>query len=211
MSDIERIPFEFKGDSALADLDRLEDIICSGGWGRGGLNYEDERTKTVLGLLRVGGIAVYRSPYTRQEATPELRRRADEINAFMNKRHVSQTIIDIASIYYDNEYNSSRTTYNSLFFPELKAFIRCGELPPHKILEMLEQDGCEAILQFHDEQSEDGDAFFIFHLAMPKDMLFDVLEKMEERIQTAMSEALQKTHDETGIIFPAIYEAEESE
>jgi len=155
MDGIEQIKFDFSGDGGLENLKVLEDILHSGHWSDKPLNYEDERTILLMQLLQNGGIAVYKRGYEQKEVTSEIRRRAEEINIYMKKRYVSGTLLDIAGIFLVHEYDKSKTEFNSLFFPELKAFVRCGGLPAYKLIGLLEQDGCEAVFLFPDTSSDD--------------------------------------------------------
>jgi len=205
MAEIERIPFEFNGDGILADAEKLEGILCSGHWSDRTLNYKDERTKLLLRLLQIGGVAVYKREYTPMtDASPEIRRRANELNMFMNKRNVSQMLLDIANIFFSHEYDGAKTIYNALFFPALKAYVRCGGLPPDRLLELLEQDGCEAVMLFPDIRADAGDEdiFYIFMLAMPKDMYLDTLGEMREQIAKTIYEAMRKMEEKKEHITP---------
>jgi hypothetical protein len=204
MEDIQRVPFDFSVNGGLDDLNKLEGILCSGHWSDKALNYEDEHTILLIRLLQTGGIAVYRRGYAQKEDSPEIRRCAGEINAFMNKRYVSQTLLDIAGIFLTHEYDGGKTEYNSLFFPELKAFVRCGGLPPNRLIELLERDGCEAVFLFPDYTPDDGDAFFAFMLVMPKEMLLEELGQMRERTMEAMHEAARRVNEKNSSIIPSV-------
>lgn len=204
MAEIERIPFEFNGDGILTDAEKLESILCSGHWSDRSLNYEDERTKLLLRLLQIGGIAVYKRAYTQKEGTPEIRRRANELNMILRKRHISQTLLDIAGIFFSHEYDGRRTEYNSLFFPELKAYVRCGGLPPDRLLELLEQDGCEAVMLFSDFRTDGEDVFYAFMLAMPKEMFLDALGEVRERIMEVLREITRKMEERSSRNTPSV-------
>lgn len=209
MPDVERVQFDFSVDKGMDSADRLEDILCSGSFYDRGLNYKDERTLLLLRLLGSGGIAVYKRVYTRRtDTSPEIRRRAEEINITMRKRYVTQPLLDIADIFSAYEHDGTRTVYNSLFLPELKAYIRCGGLPPDRLLEMLEQDGCDMVLLFPDAQSVDGDFFYAFSRAMPREAFTDALADMNERILAAMHEATRKWEEQSGIKFPTLPDLE---
>jgi len=191
MPEAERVPFDFSGDKGLEAAGRLEDILCSGHWSDRGPNYKDERTRLLIRLLHIGGIAVYKRIYNRRtDASPELRRRAGEISLFMHKEYAGQTLIDIADIFSAYEYDAGRTVYNSLFFPELKVYVRCGGLAPDKLFEFLEQDGCDTVMLFPDAYGEDF--FYAFVRVMPREDFLSALEEMRENILEAMHEALRK-------------------
>jgi len=211
MADVERIEFDFSGDGFLESSERLERILRSGHWSDIGPNYEDERTRLLLRLLDIGGIVVYKRIYNkRTDASPELRRRAGEISLFMHKEYAGQTLIDIAGIFSDYEYDAGRTTYNSLFFPELKAFVRCGGLSPEKLFELLEQDGCDAVMLFPEAYGEDF--FYAFSRAMPRENFLNALEEMQGNILEAMHEALRRAEKNGSLpSFPVFPDIEETE
>ena len=205
MTETERIPFDFSGDGSLESAERLEGILCSGHWSDMGPNYEDERTRLLLRLLHTGGIAVYKRSYIqRMDASLELMNRTRKMNWYMRKRHVSQTLIDIANIFTAYEYDAGRTTYNSLFFPELKAFVRCGGISPDKLFELLEQDGCDMVMLFPDAYEEDF--FYTFSLAMPREEFLRKLEEMQENI----AEVIRKVNEKLGMAFPSIPNVEDT-
>lgn len=202
MAEIERIALDFTGDGILEAAQKLEDILCSGHWSDRTLNYEDERTGLLLRLLQIGGIAVYKRGYNRKKDTPEIRRRAGEFNMYMNKRNVSQSLLDIAGIFSTHEYDGAKTEYNSLFFPELKAYVRCGGMPPDRLLGLLERDECEAVMLFPDYIVDGGDAFFAFTFTIPKAMYLDALDEMRGRITEEMFEAAKKADEKLGQYYP---------
>ena len=205
MAETERIPFDFSGDGSIESAERLEGILRSGHWSDRGPNYEDERTRLLLRLLHTGGIAVYKRSYIqRMDASLELMNRTREMNWYMRKRHVSQTLIDIANIFTAYEYDAGRTAYNSLFFPELKAFVRCGGISPDKLFELLEQDGCDMVMLFPDAYGEDF--FYTFSLAMPRE---EFLRKLEE-MQGNIAEAMRKANEKLGIAFPSILDVKDT-
>ena len=201
---LERVSFDFSEGGGLGAVKHLEGILRSGHWSDRGLNYEDEQTMLLLRLLRIGGIAVYKRGYSRKADSPELRRRAEDINMFMNKRHVGQTLLDIAGIFSEYEFDGRRTEFNSLFFPELKAFVRYDGLPPERLLELLEKDGCEMVIHFPETSAGEDDVFYAFMLAMPKALFLEELEKTNERIMESIHDALQKANEKMGDIFPQI-------
>jgi hypothetical protein len=83
MAEIERILFDFEGDGGIEDAEKLESILSADRWSSRGLNYEDEQTKLLIHLLRIGGIKVFKREYTRKTDEPEIRRRANQINLYM--------------------------------------------------------------------------------------------------------------------------------
>ena len=204
MDGIERIDFDFSVDGGLGAVKAIEDILRSGHWSDRSLSIEDERTMFLLRMLRVGGIAVYRRMYIQKEETPEILHRAKEFNMFMNKRSISQTLLDIAGIFPTQAYNSSKTEYNSLFFPELKAFVRYGGIDPNRLFDLLARDGCEAVFLFSDAYADEDNVFYAITLAMPKKEYLHELGIINERIWESIGEAVRKADEQVGSIFPPL-------
>ena len=204
MGKIERIDLDFSIDGRLEALKTIEDILRSGHWSDVPLDYQDEWTMLLLRMLRVSGITVFRHFYTRQEETSEIMRRAYDINMSMNKRSISQTLLDIAGIFFANEYDVSKTEYNSLFFPKLKAFVRYGGISPERLLRLLERDGCDTVFIFSDSHTFAGIAFHALKLAMTKKEFLAEYRKINERIWDAISDAVRSANEKSGNVFPPI-------
>ena len=207
MAETERIPFDFTGDAGVASLDKLEDIMRAGHWGSSGLMFglieKSEPVLLLLRLLEIGGIALYKRDYVPQEEiSPEIRQRAEDYNVYMRKRDVRQPLLDIASLFYENEFDGSKTVFNSLFFPAMRAFVRCGSLTPEKLFEMLERDGCDRVLLFSGEQYEGEYCCHEFLRAMPRHDFMNALEAMRKRTLSAMHEAICRA--EAQGIFPSL-------
>jgi len=204
MADLEHIRFDFSGDNVLAAMEKLEDILCRGHWSNKPLNFNDHHTALLLRLLHIGGIHVYRRTYEQQDTTPDIRQRANELNNVFNKRDVGQTLFDIARIFDGYSHDGARRMYNSLFIPELKAYVRCGALPPERLLDFFEQDGCEMVALFTEMYDGEENAFFAFTLAMPRELYMKALGEMRDQIASAMHEALLKTKETSERIIPSV-------
>ena len=208
MDGFKRVEFDFSVDGGLAAVNQLEDIISSGHWSDRSLDYNDERTMLLLKMLRFGYIAVYSrsfSPITESEAeAPELWRHARDMNLFVNKRYDGGILLDIADVFSEYEYDKNKTEFNSLFYPELNAYVRSGGLPPYRLLELLERDGCDKIFLFPGNSTDKDDVYYLFALAVPKKRFLDELEKMNERIMETMFEVSRRIAEQTKDIIPPI-------
>ena len=207
----ERIPFDFTGAAGSADIDKLEDILRAGHWSSSGLItgllYKNEPTLLLLDLLQTGGVALYKCEYSSQDdISPEIRQRAEDFNTQMNKRDIGYPLLDIARLFHEHEFDRSKTVYNSLFFPELNAYVRCGSIAPDRLIEMLERDGCDKVILFPSAKYEGESFYHIFMRAMPRDSFMDALEAMRERTLSAMREALQRAEER--VTFPSFPSAE---
>ena len=190
--DMERVEFDFS-DGALEDtLNKLESMLSSGHWSSRGINWEDKQTAGLfLWLLQSGGITVYKRPYRRRDdPSPELRDRAAQLSMLMHKQFPSQTLIDIADIFSDYEYEPGRLEFNSLFFPKLKAFVRCGGIPADRLMGLLEWDGCDMVLLFPDFHGENF--FYAFCRAMPREEYLNAIRDMEDERLAEVSDRLRR-------------------
>lgn len=204
MNGFNRIEFDFGTDSSFAVVKQLEEILSSGHWSNRPLDIKDELTMLLIKLIRFGDIAVYKRTYHSVAETPELRQRAEEINLFINKRHISSTIIDIADIFSGYLYDRCRTEYNSLFYPELKAYVRHGGLPPDKLLELLESDGCEVVFLFPNTFADDDKLYYAFSLTLPKDKFLEELDTINNRIMEKVYDAMLDAMEKSEYIIPDI-------
>jgi len=204
MDGYERVSFDFSVDGSLAAVEYLEDILSSGHWSDRHLDYNDERVMLLLRLLRFGDIAVYKRAYPPITETPDLWCRARDMNMFMNKRYEGGMLLYIASIFSGYEFDGHRTEYNSLFFPELKAYARHGGLPPDRLLGLLEREGCEKVFLFPNDYKDDESVFFVFTLAVPKEQFLEELEKTNERIMEMIYEKARKNMVKYANLIPKI-------
>ena len=205
MDGFERVNFDFSTDGGFAAVKQLEDILRSGHWSDSPLDYNDERTMLLLRLIRTGDIKVYKREYIQVTETPELWRRAEELNLFIRKRYEGGILLDIANIFSGYEYDRSKTEFNSLFFPELKAYVRCGGLPPYRLFGLLEREGCEAVFLFPgDYYPYDESVYFAFTIAVPKELFLEELEKTNGRILEMMHEIANRIMEEDDSIIPSI-------
>jgi len=204
MEGFDRVDFQFSTGSGLTAVKHLEEILSSGHWSEKPLSVEDEMTMLLIKSIRFGDIAVYKRIYHHSVKTPELLQRAQEINMFINKRHINSTIIDIADIFSGYSYNSRRTEFNSLFYPELKAYVRHGGLPPDRMLELLESDGCEVVFLFPNACADEESVYYAFVLTLPKERFLEELDKISDRIMEQIYEAMLDATEKSESIIPDV-------
>ena len=208
MEGFERVDFDFSGEGGLAAIRQLEDILSSGHWSDRPLDYNDERTMLLLRLIRFGDIVVYKREFTylylAEDEMPDLWRRAEDMNMFINKRYEGGIMLVIADIFSGYKYEMHKTEYNSLFFPDLKAYVRSGGLPPDRLFGLLERDGCENVFLFPGNSTDKDNVYFAFALAIPKAQFLEELGKTNERIMEMMYEISRKLAEKNKGIIPPI-------
>jgi hypothetical protein len=202
MDSTERVDFDFSMDGGHKALKMLDDILHSGHWSNVPLSYEDEWTMLLLRMLRVRSIEVYRHFYVRNEATSKTKQCAYEMNMHMNKRSISRTLLDIADIFCNHEHDASKKAYNSLYFPELKAYLRYGGINPERLLDLMERDGCDTIFLFSDANDDSRNTYYAFTLAIPKAEFSDEYNKIKERVWDAIFDAVQSANEKASDIIP---------
>ena len=114
----------------------------------------------------------------------------DELANLISKRETAP-IAHGLHVFRGYDPITRRNEYNALYFPDLTAYIRFGNLRPDKLLEMLEEDGCERAILFRNcVDSSTEDSFFVFTLGISKSDYHVILENAWEKRQAAMFEAL---------------------
>ena len=199
---IERVDFGFSTGDGNAAVKTLEHILRAGRLDKS-LNYPEHMPMFLLKLLRFGDIAVYKYRYERQQESPEILRRAVELNWTISKRIKSQILFDIAGIFSSYEHDVSKKLFNAPFFPDLKAYVRYGSLPPYKLIEFFEQDGCENVFLFHDNSKNAG-IFYIFSLTVPREQFLSQLSELKERICEEMYYAMLEASKKLGSVIPPV-------
>jgi hypothetical protein len=74
---------------------------------------------------------------------------------------------------------------NALFFPHIKAFVRCGDLKPEKLFDFLKYDGCERVIVFNGAKPDENsllEAYYSFEMTVPKShIIAELLYLQDER------------------------------
>ena len=181
---MEQLSFEFNKDGLKA-FDRLNSILFTSGWNSLHLHEQliDEETKLLFSLLQHNIIRVFECIYAHKYNFPEeFMRNANFIACVLRKRSVHNALYNALDIFSDYAPDLSQTENNALFYPDLKAFIRCGDLSPAKLFELFEKADCEKIILFQDACiSGKESAYYIFECTLPKQVLNDLLQKMRDK------------------------------
>jgi hypothetical protein len=186
---MEQISFEFNKDGLKA-FDRLNNILFTSGWNSLHLHEEliDEETKLLFSLLQHNVIKVFECIYEPKYNFPEeFMRNANLIACVLRKRNVHNALYNALDIFSNYAPDLSQTKNNALFFPDLKAFIRCGDLTPAKMFGLFEKADCKKIILFQDACiSEKESAYYIFECTIPNQVLNDLLQKMQDKRMALM-------------------------
>jgi hypothetical protein len=192
---MEQISFKFNKDGLKA-FDRLNNILFTSGWNSLHFHEEliDEETKLLFSLLQHNVIKVFECIYeTKYDFPEEFMRNANLIACVLRKRNVYNAL-DIFSNYAPD---LSQTENNALFFPDIKAFIRCGDLTPAKMFGLFEKADCKMIILFQDACiSEKESAYYIFECTIPNQVLNDLLQKMHDKRMVQMFKHVEASGDD---------------
>ena len=203
----EPMVFDFDEDGGMSAVRKLESILCSSGWSRAGLDFRDERTVLLAQLVRAGGLVIFERRFTLvHDYTDEERSHAGLLSDVCGKRSGSPFLLYWSRLHPGKEPEYTARLHNALFYPELRAYIRCGDLTAEKLFDLFEHEGCDMVAVAPDYVlSNTEGAYYIFCLAIPKAELAAMLESLREKHRNELSEALAQMHEQTGFSpFPSI-------
>ena len=202
---MEQIILDFEKNGIQA-YNRLDSILFSSGWNHLPFTQElsDMETKLLFPLVSSNLLRIFEHCYApNHDHSAEVLRKADYLAALLHKRNRSQSLCDLQEIFakYEPDLTQPRIRCNALFYPELKAYIRCGDLFPQKLFELLEDEDCETIILFPDTCFSDTEsAYYTIECTLPKKKLFEVLEKMKIEALTEAANAIEQANLYSNII-----------
>ncbi len=188
---MERLRFDFESDG-YATVENLNSILYSSGWKR--LTFMDGHERLLSGLLAKEIIEVSEARYTpEQEHAQEVWRMAERLTHILHKRGLDASLLDMVELFgVDAGFRPAR--HNTLYYPAQKAFIRCGDVQPAWLLELLENEDCASVFLFPSTQMYKKDtAYYVFSLAIPKKQFIEIVEKYRVALFKKMSAAIQET------------------
>jgi len=204
---------DFSGD-IIESIRKLESILYTSGWNkyfmiRSDIQNED---KLLVSLIREGAIAVGEVYYTfTYDFTEELKEKAQKyFYRLKRKRNMDSIYLNAVNYFSKYEVDIEKTDNDALFYPDLKAYVRCGDLSPQKLLELMKKDGCERVIIFgngiYQDKEHPWEEFHSFVMQAPKTYILERLEKLEEEVLETIRIALNKAGSDDVIpsIFPKI-------
>ena len=164
----------------------------------------DDETKLLLFLLQYDYVKVFECTYTpKQDFSEESMRHANYVADVLRKRSAHRSLYDALDIFSSYAPDLSHSKKGFLFYPDLKAYIRCGDLTPKKLLELFETEDCEKVILFPDASiSDTEDVYFTFECILPKETLNELQKKMQEDRMTLILQQTEASND--GIHFPTV-------
>jgi hypothetical protein len=182
---------DFNGDIAEA-VNKLASILYTSGWNKYLMIEPDvpSEDKLLFSLICEGAIYVGEVYYTfTNDFTGELESRAKGYSHRLRKKNMDIIYLNAVNHFSKYEPDIEQTENGALFYPDINAYVRCGDLSPGKLFELMRKDGCERIIIFgsgvRQGKEQSWEAFHSFEMRAPKEYIAKMLENLQdERIQS---------------------------
>ena len=197
---------DFSGD-ILETVNKLESILCTTPWNRC-LNIYDtspSETKLLIELLREKSIVVGEVYYNPGEFTDEITNKAKSYLFYLAKRDVDYNLYTVARIFSKYEIDISLTEKIALYYPDIKAYVRCGDLSPEKLFELLQKDCCERVIIVNGAKPNENsaeEAYYSFEMRTSKSYILERLEKLQDEKMEAIYKVMEKSNIDN--VFPDV-------
>ena len=160
------ITFDFDGEWRES-IERLEQIICSTYWASGiNITTNDDHI-LLLELVRRGIIVIDEYEYELQEP-PADSENARLFMSILGKRSPHHVLWKMTAIFADELFESADNYRNTIYLPNLKAYMRADGMKPEDIAEMLASDVCDKIILFPYFPLDDKPAYYELTLGIEK-------------------------------------------
>ena len=106
--------------------------------------------------------------------------------------------IFLNAVNYFSRYDPDieKTDNGSLFYPAINAYVRCGDLSPKKLFELMQKDGCERVMVFGNglrmDKEYPWEEFHSFEMRAPKAYILEKLEQMWDEQMEVIRRAMEK-------------------
>ena len=203
---------DFSGD-VVESVRKLESIIYTSGWNKYLMILPDtpNEDRLLFSLLREGAIAVGEVYYTfTDDFTDELKEKAQTYFYRLKKRAMDSIYLNAVNYFSQHEADIEKTDNGALFYPDIQAYVRCGDISPSKLLELMQKDGCERVIVFgnglRQNKEQPWEEFHVFIMQAPKAYILERLEKLASEVAEAIYRAMEKAgiNDVIPNVFPVI-------
>jgi predicted N-acetyltransferase YhbS/uncharacterized protein YdhG (YjbR/CyaY superfamily) len=190
-----RIAFDFDGERR-GSYDRLKQIVCPARWGSGIdiFGFLNESHSLLFDFVKHGAIVIDECEYEIQEPRADSET-ARKVKSMLGKRSNHPVLRDIAELLGDEPFEAPGCYRNTIYLPNLKAFARADGMKPEDIAEMLALDGCDKIILFPYFPLDGKSAFYELTLAVTKESFVDFMNRVRERRQNDMNEAIRQADE----------------
>jgi len=207
-----RITFDFDilGDERRNSYEKLVQIVCASRWGSGidifGIINENHRR--LFDFIEKGAIVIDENEYDLQEPCADSET-VRSMKAILGKRKNHHVLREMAALFTDEPFEASDYHRNTIYFPNLKAFVRADGMNPEHIEEMLSLDGCDKIILFPYFPLDGKSAYYELTLAVRKDSFVDYLNRVEERRVEKINEEIRQELERHAAGYGSILRREE--
>ena len=200
MGNKEKAPviLDFGGD-ALEAVKKLESILYTSGWNHYLIIDRDvpSENELLLSLVLEKAIVVGEVYYTfTYDFTDDLKKKAYEYFHRLRKRDMDSIYLNAVNYFSNHEPDIEKTDNGALFYPEINAYVRCGDLSPVKMFELLMKDGCERVIIFGNgllyDNEQPWEVFHSFEMCAPKEYITKRLAKLQDDKAEAIRRAFEK-------------------
>ena len=184
--------FEFKGERRKS-YEKLAQIICASHWGSGidifGFINEDHRL--LFDFIEKGAIVIDECEYEFQEP-PADNETARSIKSMLGKRANHPVLREMAALFADEPFEKSEYYRNTIYLPNLKAYVRADGMKPEYIAYMLASDSCDKIILFPYFLIDEKTAYYELTLGVVKDSFVEYVNRVEEERTKKTNEAIEQ-------------------
>lgn len=192
-----RITFDFNNDRTNS-YNKLEQIICSSHWSSGIdiFGIINENHSLLFDFVKRGVIVIDECEYELREQCPDSES-ARYIKSMLGKRSDHPVLSDIAALIANEPFGRADYYSNTLYLPNLKAYIRADGMKPEDIADMLASDSCDKIILFPYFPLGEKSAYYEVTLGSDKQLFADYMHRYEERRSDEMNEAVRQISERT--------------
>lgn len=189
---------DFNGD-VIEALHKLESILYTSGWNNYLIIDPDTPTENNLlfFLIRERAIVVGEYYYTFTHDFPrELENKAYNYFHRLRKRDMDSIYLNAVNYFSKFEPDIEKTDKSALFYPNINAYVRCGDLSPEKMFDLMKKDGCERVIIFgsglRQDKDEPWEIFHSFEMNAPKEYIMEQLAKLQEEKTKTLFDAINR-------------------
>ena len=198
----------------------MASILYTSGWNNYIIVDPDtpSEDKLLFSLIREKAVGVGEVYYTyTKDFTEELREKAYGYFHRLRKRDMDIIYLNAVNHFSKHEPDIEKTYNGALFYPAINAYVRCGNLSPEKMLELMRKDDCKRVIVFGSglrlDKEHPWEAFHSFEMTAPKEYILQRIEELQEEKVQRLHEALKKSDADKVFnnIFPSVSNEEQDE
>jgi len=187
-----RITFDFDSEWRES-IERLEQIICSSHWASGINFVTNDGHKILLKFVKDSVIVIDECEYETLEP-PTDNEKTRLFKDLLGKRDAHHVLWDMTALYADQPFERADYYRNTIYLPNLKAYMRADGMKPEDIPEMLASDECDKIILFPYFPLGEQPAYYELSLGIKKAEFAHYMNQIKERQTNEMFEAIKQAN-----------------